>query len=60
MLHEDQRFKHIRVGVNPPRIGKDYNEMLLHVAEGSKPLPPCMCGVLAVVSFISIYLHEFF
>ena len=31
MLHEDQRFRHIRVGVNPPRTGKDYNEMLLHV-----------------------------
>lgn len=33
MLHEDQRFKHIRVGINPPRIGKDYNEMLLHVTK---------------------------
>ncbi len=30
MLHSDQRFKHIRVGVNPPRVGKDYNEKLLH------------------------------
>jgi len=36
MLHEDQRFRHIRVGVNPPRMGKDYNEMLLHVAEHMK------------------------
>ena len=36
MLHEDQRFKHIRVGINPPRIGKDYNEMLLHVTEKMK------------------------
>ena len=33
MLHEDQRFKHIRVGVNPPRIGKDYNEKLLRIRE---------------------------
>ncbi len=33
MLHEDWRFKHIRVGVNPPRIGKDYNEKLLRVRE---------------------------
>ena len=33
MLHEDQRFKHIRVGINPPRTGKDYNEKLLHVIE---------------------------
>ena len=36
MLHEDRRFKHIRVGINPPRIGKDYNEMLLHVTEKMK------------------------
>ena len=36
MLHEDQRFKHIRVGVNPPRTGKDYNEMLLHVIAQDK------------------------
>ena len=36
MLHEDQRFRHIRVGINPPRTGKDYNEMLLHVAEQMK------------------------
>ena len=36
MLHEDQRFRHIRVGVNPPRMGKDYNEMLLHVTTQMK------------------------
>ena len=29
MLHEDRRFKHICVSVNPPRTGKDYNEKLL-------------------------------
>lgn len=33
MLREDQRFKHIRVGINPPRTGKDYNEKLLIVKE---------------------------
>ena len=26
----------IRVGINPPRIGKDYNEMLLHVTKKMK------------------------
>lgn len=30
LLKSDNRFKHIPVGVNPPRIGKDYNEKLLH------------------------------
>ena len=33
MLHEDQHFKHIRVGINPPRTGKDYNEKLLRIRE---------------------------
>ena len=33
MLHEDQRFKHVRVGINPPRTGKDYNEKLLWVRQ---------------------------
>lgn len=33
MLRSDRRFKHIRVSVNPPRIGKDYNEKLLHTRE---------------------------
>lgn len=42
MLHEDQRFQHIRVGINPPRIGKDYNEKLLHTRERIKNRqPPC-------------------
>jgi len=36
MLHGDRRFKHIRVGVNPPRVGKDYNEKLLHTREQIK------------------------
>ncbi len=29
-LAADNRFKHIRISVNPPRRGKDYNESLLH------------------------------
>ena len=33
MLHEDKRSRHIRVSVNPPRMGKDYNEKLLLVRE---------------------------
>lgn len=33
MLHEDKRFRHIRVSVNPPRMGKDCNEKLLQVRE---------------------------
>lgn len=33
MLHEDPRFKHIQVGVNPLRMGKDYNEKLLRVRQ---------------------------
>ena len=28
MLRDDPDFKHIRVGIHPPREGKDYNEML--------------------------------
>jgi len=28
-LAEDKRFQHIRVSINPPRRGKDYNEALL-------------------------------
>ena len=28
MLRDNPNFKHIRVGVHPPREGKDYNEML--------------------------------
>lgn len=36
MLHEDQRFKHIRVSVNPPRVGKDYNESCREQIKGSQ------------------------
>ena len=43
MLHEDKRFRHIRVSVNPPRMGKDYNEKLLGsgtTANQPAPTPP--------------------
>lgn len=33
LLKNDRRFRHIRVGVNPPRTGKDYNEKLLKFRE---------------------------
>ncbi len=36
MLHEDRCFRHIRVGINPPRTGKDYNEKLLYAIEQDK------------------------
>lgn len=42
MLREIPRFKHIWVGINPPRVGKDYNEKLLHTREQIKDRqPPC-------------------
>ena len=42
ILKQDQRFKHIRVGINPPRKGKDYNEILLLVREQmKKQKQPC-------------------
>ena len=36
MLKQDRGFRHIRVSVNPPRTGKDYNEKLLRVKERGK------------------------
>lgn len=36
MLRNDPQFRHIRVGVNPPRTGKDYNEKLLCAIERKK------------------------
>lgn len=36
MLREDVRFKHIRVSVNPPRQGKDYNEKIIIILEQQK------------------------
>ena len=41
MLREDRQFKHIRVGINPPRSGKDYNEKLLQTREQMKHQQPC-------------------
>lgn len=41
MLREDRRFKHIRVGINPPRSGKDYNEKLLQTREQMKHQQLC-------------------
>lgn len=36
LLREDGRFRHIRVGINPPRTGKDYNEKLMRSIEQGK------------------------
>lgn len=36
MLQQDDRFKHIRVSVKPPRQGKDYNEKLIKTLEQQK------------------------
>ncbi len=33
MLKQERRFRHIRVGINPPRTGKDYNEKLVRARE---------------------------
>jgi hypothetical protein len=30
LLAEDERFAHITVTIDPPAVGKDYNDMLLH------------------------------
>ncbi len=40
MLHDDPRFRHIRVSVNPPRIGKDYNDKLRHTIQQHKETRP--------------------
>ncbi len=41
MLHEDPRFRHIRVSINPPRVGKDYNDKLLHtIQQRAETRPP--------------------
>lgn len=39
MLKADPRFKHIRVGVNPPHTGKDYNDALLHTLQKTREQP---------------------
>lgn len=38
-LRKDPRFKHIRVGINPPRTGKDYNEKLLCTLQQTREDP---------------------
>ena len=39
MLRENPSFKHIRVGINPPREGKDYNEKLMSKLQQLQNLP---------------------
>lgn len=39
MLREHPSFKHIRVGINPPREGKDYNEKLMSKLQQLQSLP---------------------
>lgn len=39
LLKADERFKHIRVSINPPRMGKDYNEKLKRTIESRKEQP---------------------
>ena len=39
MLRENPSFKHIRVGINPPREGKDYNEKLMSKLQLLQNLP---------------------
>ena len=36
LLSTDNRFRHIRVGIHPPREGKDYNDKLLCVLRQSR------------------------
>ena len=50
MLRENLHFKHIRVGINPPRIGKDYNEKLLHTSEQIKDRQPLCRKKQAAIS----------
>lgn len=41
MLHEDPRFRKIRVNIHPPRLGKDYNDKLLcTIRERTQSRPP--------------------
>ena len=50
MLRENPHFKHIRVGINPPHIGKDYNEKLLHTREQIKDRQPLCRQKQAAIS----------
>ncbi len=49
LLRGDKRFKHIRIGINPPRIGKDYNEKLIQKIRARDPPQPCR-GQQAAIS----------
>jgi hypothetical protein len=39
-LATDSRFRHLRVSVNPPRGGKDYNDALLHAVSVEREQKP--------------------
>ena len=49
-LRKDPRFKHIRVGINPPRTGKDYNEKLLCTVQQTREEPEVSRQKQAAVS----------
>lgn len=50
MLHENPKFKHIRVSVNPPRGVKDYNEKLLERIQQTRESPDISRQKQAAVS----------
>lgn len=41
ILREDKRFRHIRVGINPPSTVKDYNEKLIQKIHARDQPQPC-------------------
>ena len=49
-LRRDPRFKHIRVGINPPRTGKDYNGKLLCTLQQTREEPEVSRQKQAAVS----------
>ena len=50
MLHENPCFKHIGVGINLPRSGKDYNKELLNAREQNKERQRQCCQKQAAIS----------
>ncbi|MCL2841951.1 MAG: DUF3991 and toprim domain-containing protein [Oscillospiraceae bacterium] len=40
MLSADKRFEHLRISVNPPRMGADYNASLLHAIRREQAQKP--------------------
>ena len=40
LLAEDERFTHITVTINPPAVGKDYNDMLLYTKRMERERQP--------------------